>query len=126
MNENKAFVMEYLQALSGKGKDPAVVARYVEDPRLMQHIAAFEEAFPQYEFTPEEIISEGDLVAVRATVSGTHQGTFAGLPATGRNISTSVIIIYKIVLRKIVQHWMEVDSIALMSQLTQAANAVHA
>ena len=118
--------MEYVQALSGKAKDTALIARYVDDPKLAEHIAMFEEAFPRYELKPEELIAEGDLVVMRATVVGTHEGTFAGIAPTGRSVSTSLIIIYKIRARKIVQHWMEANSVALIEQLTQAAGAVHA
>ncbi len=126
MDENKAFVMEYAQALSGKPKDPALVAHYVADPNLAEHIAIFEAAFPCYELKAEDLIAEGDLVALRATFHGTHKGTFAGIAPTGRSVSLSIIIIYKITGRKIVQHWMESNSVTLLQQLTESAGAMQA
>ena len=41
-------------------------------------------AFPDWSSTPEDMVVEGDKVAARWTVRGTHQGDFMGIPATGR------------------------------------------
>jgi predicted ester cyclase len=46
-------------------------------------IAMMRDGFPDVRWTPEEMISEGDTVAVRFTMRGTHQGTFFGVPPTG-------------------------------------------
>ena len=43
-------------------------------------------AFPDWTSTPDEFVVEGDRVAARWTVRGTHQGDFMGIPATGRSI----------------------------------------
>jgi predicted ester cyclase len=102
MNE-KALITEYLQALSGKPKVPELVARYVTDPHLMKHIAECEAGFPGYELLTEDLIAEGDLVALRATFRGTHTGSFAGVAPTGRTASASLIIIYRVAGNKIVQ-----------------------
>jgi predicted ester cyclase len=40
--------------------------------------------FPDAAATLEDILAEGDRVAYRTTIRGTHRGTFQGIPPTGR------------------------------------------
>ena len=121
--ENKQFVERYLQALSGKAKTPELVARYVSDRALAEHIQQAEEGFPSYEIVADELIAERDLVVLRGTFRGVHRGAFAGINATGRPVSAGLMIIYRIEGDRIVEHWMQFDGAALMAQLTQAETA---
>jgi len=122
-SENKQFVGRYLQALSGKEKTPELVARFVSDRALAEHIHQAEEGFPSYEIVADDMIAERDLVALRGTFRGIHRGAFAGIDATGRPVSAGLMIIYRIEGDRIVEHWMQFDGAALMTQLTQAQTA---
>ncbi len=117
--ENRTFVQQYLSAISGKEKPPALINRYIADADedLKQHIAYAEAAFPCYELTTEDLIAEGDKVVLRFNLRATHQGEFMGVPATGREIDVPGIIIYRIADGKIVEHWMHLDSVRMMQQL---------
>lgn len=84
---------------------------------MKQHIAEGEAAVPHYELSGEDLIVDGDKVVLRFVWRGTHQGSFMGIPATGRKINVPGIIIYRLADNKIVEHWMQVDSAALMQQL---------
>jgi predicted ester cyclase len=117
---NKEFVTEYLRSLSGQTKTPELVARFVSDRALAEHIHQAEAAFPSYEIEVDEMIAERDLVALRGTFRGVHQGTFAGVPATGRRVSAGLMIFYRINDRRIVEHWMQFDTAALIAQLSEA------
>ena len=119
VQENKALVRRYFDALSGKEKPVAVVNQYVadSDEDLKQHIAFFEASFPRYELLAEDLIAEGDQVTVRAVFKGTHQGDLMGIAPTGKQVELPFIIIYRIAGGKIVEHWMSVDQMALMQQL---------
>ena len=121
--ENKQFVERYLQALSGKAKTPELVARFVSDRALAEHIHQAEEGFPSYEIVADELIAERDLVVLRGTFRGVHRGAFAGINATGRSVSAGLMIIYRIEGDRIVEHWMQFDAAGLMTQLTQAQTA---
>ena len=123
--ENKAFVRRYLDAINGKAKPPAVVDQFVseEDDLLKQHIAGYEAAFPHYTLLPDDIIAEGDKVVVRFTFSATYGGGFMDIPAAGQQVAMPGIIIYRIADGQIAEHWMQVDSTALMQQLAVPAAA---
>lgn len=113
----KPFVQEYLSAISGKEKTPAVIDKYVADPELREHILMYEAGFPRYEMIPEDMIEEGSKVAVRMTVRATHKNTFMDIPATGKRISLPLMIIYEIQNGKIIHNWMSYDRMAFMEQL---------
>ena len=117
--ENKALVRRYLDALSGKEKPAELVNQYVaeSDEDLRQHIAVAEAGFPRYELPPDDIIAEGDKVVVRATMRATHLGEFFGVPATGKEVTMPLIIIYRIADGRIVEHWIQMDVFGLMQQL---------
>lgn len=49
--------------------------------------------------------------------AGTHQGTFLGVPATGRHVTWSFIDIWRIVDGKLAEHWVEADILGMMQQM---------
>src|SRR5437868_611333 len=121
--ENKQLVGRYLQALSGQAKPPALISRFVSDVALAEHITHVEAAFPFYELIADEVVAEGDVVALRGSFQGVHGGAFAGIDATGRSVKADLMIFYRIEDGRIAQHWMQFDVASLMAQLT-AATAV--
>ena len=52
------------------------------------------QSFPDVQWKLEDMVAEGNVVAVRWTLSGTHEGEFMGMPATGKHFSTSVMNFY--------------------------------
>lgn len=119
--DNKEFVIEYLRSLSGQVKTAELVARFVSDPALAEHIRQAEAAFPRYELDVDGIIAEGDLVALRGTFRGVQRGPFANIPATGREVAAGLMIFYRIEDRRIVEHWMQFDAAGLIGQLGEAS-----
>ena len=78
------------------------------------------EAFPDLHHTIHDLVAEGDRVAVRWTMQGTHRGPFAGIPATGKPVAFSAISIYRFQDGKIVELWAQVDRLGLLQQLGAA------
>jgi predicted ester cyclase len=115
--ENREFITRYGAALSGNPKPAAIVDQYVADEELKHHIEVFEAAFPSYEFLIDDMLAEGDKVCLRGTFRGVHQHDFMGIPASGKQASISLMIIYRIEGGKIVEHWLNADSLSLMQQL---------
>jgi len=116
--ENKQLIGRYLQALSGQAKPPSLVERFVSDPALAEHIRQAEAAFPFYELVAEDLVAEGELVALRGTFQGVQGGAFAGIEATGRSVSANLTLFYRIADGRIAQHWMQFDVASVIAQLT--------
>ncbi|MET0967156.1 MAG: ester cyclase [Nakamurella sp.] len=75
-------------------------------------------AFSDQKWTIQQVMADGDLVAVRSTHSGRHTGDFFGLPATGRTFSYRQMHMLRYVDGKAQEHWAVRDDAALMRQLT--------
>ena len=116
--DSKTLIKEYLNALSGQPKTEELMSRYVADPMLKEHIHQAEAAFPKYEVIANQLVAEGDIVAARCTVRGVHKGEFAGVPATGRQISSDFMIFYRVADGMIAEHWIQLNVPDIVQQLT--------
>ena len=74
-------------------------------------------AFPDWHTTIEDLIAEGDKVVVRMMQRGTHQGTFFGLAATGKQVTVAGIAIFRLRNGQIVEEWLITDQLGAMQQL---------
>lgn len=84
---------------------------------VRQQFAGLRAAFPDLHFMIEDHIAEGDRVVTRWAAQGTHQGTFQGVPATGKRITLTGIDIDRIADGKVVECWMTMDELGLLQQL---------
>jgi steroid delta-isomerase-like uncharacterized protein len=87
------------------------------DEGVIQMIGTFRAAFPDLEMSVDEIIAEGDRVAERLTLRGTHTGTFQSIPATGRRISVTSVNVCRIEDGLVRERWGNADDVALMEQI---------
>ncbi|MFJ9832243.1 ester cyclase [Streptomyces sp. NPDC101169] len=116
--------------------DPEVVARTVDevvDPGLVFHaplptgvtgVQALKEvwtvllrAFPDLRVEVEDVITEGDKVVCRNTVTGTHLGEYRGLAPTGRPVRYGEIFVFRLAGGRIAEIWGVVDVLAQLRQL---------
>lgn len=67
------------------------------------------EGFPDLSITVEDVMAEGDRVAARVTMRGTHRGEFQGIAPTGKRVEVRAIDIFRISDGKIVEHWAHAD-----------------
>ena len=74
-------------------------------------------AFPDGQITIEDQIAEGDKVVVRWAAYMTHRGEFAGIPATGKQLTVAGIDIYRYEGGKRVETWRQWDALGMMRQL---------
>jgi len=74
-------------------------------------------AFPDSRFIVDDVIAEGDRVAVRHRLQGTHQAELQGVPATGRQVEIGGIVIFHLENGKIAEAWLNADIMGMMQQL---------
>lgn len=84
---------------------------------LKAAIAALRTAFPDLHLVIEDSASGGDRTWIRMRGTGTHQGPFMGLPATGRPIEITVIDVCRFEGDRLVEHWGVADRFAVGQQL---------
>jgi predicted ester cyclase len=82
-----------------------------------QVIGMFFQAFPDIHEATEDVIAEGDKVAVRGYFTGTHHGEFMNIPATGKPIRVPYIAMYRLENGKVVENWVQMDMLGMMQQL---------
>jgi steroid delta-isomerase-like uncharacterized protein len=79
----------------------------------------FRDAFPDVAVTIDQIVADGDSVAVATTFTGTHEGELTGFPPTGRRVAVTSIDMVRIAEGRIVEHRGLTDMVGLMRQLTE-------
>lgn len=84
---------------------------------LKQYIGGFLAAFPDGHITVEDIIVDGDKFANRWTFRGTHEGEFAGIPPTGKQVEFTGTSFGRVANGKIVEVWDQADVLGLLEQL---------
>src|SRR5271165_4698247 len=73
--------------------------------------------FPDIQWTLEDMIAEGDRVAARFTMRGTHQGTFFGVPPTGEKIEVTAMNFYHLSGGQFVEEHGQPDLLGLLQQI---------
>lgn len=130
LEKNKNIVRRYQEIYNSNHLDSLteVVSEDLRTPKIMPGIPSGIEGakvahqimvtgFPDYQTVIDDLFAEGDKVVARITMSGTHLGSFMGIPATGKHVEFTGIYIARISNGKIVEHWGEEDGVSLLSQL---------
>jgi steroid delta-isomerase-like uncharacterized protein len=129
--ENKALIRRYVEECIGKGDislmDELLAPNYVmhmnADNFDLQGYKQFQPSvlagFPDGHWVIEDMVAEGDRVAWRYSFYGTHLGEFMGLPATGKQLRLSGILVSRIAGGRIAEEWEIYDAMGMMQQLSQ-------
>ena len=87
-------------------------------PESMRGLAVMlRTAFPDLHFEIEELLAEGDVVAGRLSMSGTHEGPLMGTPPTGRSVRQEHMHFVRFEDGKAMEHWGVRDDLGMMQQL---------
>lgn len=135
VEENKSVNLRWIQAFNERDwtteasyRAPDFVAHLsgapgpLDNAGWMQYMSAFTAGLPDAQIFVDSSIGERDLVASRWTLTGTHRGTFQGVPATGRQITITGVDLSRVVNGKITEHWAQFDVLAMLQQI----GALHA
>jgi steroid delta-isomerase-like uncharacterized protein len=130
--ENKAVVRRYIEEVWNQRKlnvlDELIDPNYVEhDPAspdfgrgvnaARSAVNLYLAAFPDTNFTIEEMVAEGDRVVTRWTARATHKGELRGIAPTGRKVTVAGTTISRIAGGKIVEAHVNWDALGLFQQL---------
>ena len=133
---NKSLVRRYVEQVLIGGKLDSIgefvsptYKRYVSATAAplnvegqKQRLAGLFAAFPDMQITIEDLFAEGDRVAWRLTVRGTHQGAFQGIPPTGKAVTFAAFEMARIENGKMAEHWGGPDTLSLLQQLGAAVS----
>ncbi len=129
LEANKALVRRYVEMWETGNvalADEVLAAEYVDHTHpdrvpgpesVKQEVLAFRAGFPDAHITIEQMISEGDTVAFRFVLRGTHQGTFAGFAPTGKEAVLTGVDFIRIVEGVMVELWSSQETLSWVLQL---------
>jgi steroid delta-isomerase-like uncharacterized protein len=134
IEENKVIMRRYFEESNDIQGNPSKVLAIIDknlapdfvqrDPSgnmpleiFKQYNIALVNAFPDLNFTIDDMIAERDTVVTRYTMTGTHKGEFSGIPPTGNSFSITGVDISRITNGKCVEGWGYADRLGMLQQL---------
>jgi len=131
--ENKKIVRRWFEEVWNRGSESAIeemldaegVAHGLGDSEqdvkgpaeFKPFVANIRGALPDTRIVIEDIFADGDRVAVRVTLQGTHTGNGLGLAPTGRSVRIQGIVIVRMQDGRIKEGWNSYDQLGLLRQL---------
>jgi predicted ester cyclase len=111
----------YAEVLNGRNLD--TVGDYFADERMVEGVRrgcfSYFQAFPDLHVSVDELVAEGDRVFCRSTLTGTHDGEYKGIRATGRHVSSESAEVFRIGDGRFSGYWCLSNIAGLMRQLTE-------
>jgi steroid delta-isomerase-like uncharacterized protein len=130
LDENKALVRRFVDEIFVQGRAETIDELLADDfvahtwpstghPKddLKNATERAHGALTNPRFTIDDIIAEGDRVAVRLTTGATQTGSFMGMPPSGKSYEISEIHIFRLRNGKVIEHWHQFDQMGMMKQL---------
>ncbi len=129
---NKAAVRQWVEAGWNRGDFSNIDSIYAVDytyndpsapplPKgpqsIISVVSTYRAAFPDVRMTIEDMISEGDKVVWRWTVTGTHNGPLMGISASGKPVRLSGIVISRFINGKWSEDWSNWDTLGMLQQV---------
>ena len=90
-----------------------------QDSSHVSMIGFLYKAIPDIHYTIDNVIAEGDLVAVNSTVTGTAKSEMFGLPTAQKKVRFKQMFFFKLANNKITEEWEVVDVDGLKAQLAK-------
>ncbi len=102
---------------------PEVIVHFRGHPQgqtrsdVRQMITRYRAAFADLHYTVEDIVAESDRVAVRLTFRGTQRGEFFHVAPTGKQVTVSETMFFRLADGRIIEAWEEYDEYGMRQQL---------
>lgn len=129
--ENERIARRVPEEIATEGNIELVEEVYAEDAvdhlpfgndargigQIKEALQIYRTAFPDFTATVNEAVTQGDTVAMRVTLSGTHEGQFMGMEPTNKSFETQNMVFTRIEDGKIVERWVQPDTLGMLVQL---------
>lgn len=135
--ENKALLARWAEAFNARDRSCEQACRTPDFVAHVQGAAApldgegwddyldgLLAAFRRLRLTIDDILADGDRVATRWTMCGTHEGEFLGQFPTGRTVRITGIEVARIEGCLIAERWLQLDGLGALAQISGVASAV--
>lgn len=134
MKENKTVVCRIVEDLFNTGDagiaDKDFAADYIDHSasnsqmrgteNVRRFIESWRAAFPDTRSAVDDIVAEGDRVAVRWTTHATHRGEFMGVAPTGRQVAVGWFGMFRLSDGRVVESWDTLNALEMMQQLGES------
>jgi len=117
INQGNLALLDELVSSGYELHDPNYPQPVLGAEGLKQYLQTFRSAFPDLHFTIEDLMGEGDTVALRQTARSTHQGELFGIAPTGKQLTVTGMTCHRFVNGKLVESWVNYDSLGMLQQL---------
>lgn len=117
MNQGRLELVDELFSEMAVEHDPHQQAAATPREAFVAAVEMFRSAFPDNRMIIEDQIAEGDRVATRWRMSGTHQGEFMGIAASGRSVEVGGIFYDRLENGQMQETWAQYDLFGLIQQL---------
>ena len=129
--ENKVLGRRWIEEIWGKGNlavvDEILASNFVfhyappgvapDREGYKQTLTMYRTSSPDMHYTVDDMVAEGDKVAIRWAGKGTHRGDLMEIAPTGKKVTITGISIIRITGGKIVEEWTEQDMLGVLQQL---------
>jgi predicted ester cyclase len=113
INDRSAWFGFYAESVQAYGLGPAAL----DKAGMKNFYSALWGGFPDLTIHIDDLVGEGDKVVWRITVSGTHNGPFQGVSATGKSVKFGAHYTFRFEHGKIVERWSTIDRLSMLVQI---------
>jgi steroid delta-isomerase-like uncharacterized protein len=115
MNEGNVdgYLELYADDLTVHGYPPGVEGK----AGVSEFYRSFRSGFSDFELTIEDVLTDGDKVAGRYTIRGTHSGELMGVPGTGNKVELDGQSFFRFENGRVVERWQAMDAVPLLMQI---------
>ncbi|ADJ14877.1 ester cyclase [Halalkalicoccus jeotgali] len=117
VNEGNYATADELFADDYVRHDPSIPEEKRGPEGFKETVEMWRAGFPDVEMTLDETVAAGDLVAFRATETGTHEGEFMGIEPTGTRVDLTGNVMHRLENGRVAETWATFDMLGLFEQL---------
>jgi steroid delta-isomerase-like uncharacterized protein len=113
IGDRSAWYDFHAESVQAHGLGPAAL----DKAGMKNFYTALWGGFPDLTIHVDELVGEGDKVVWRITASGTHDGPFQGVPASGKSVRFGAHYTFRFENGKIVERWSTLDRLSVLVQI---------